>query len=252
MNSPTKGVLKMKLHFSFLIAIAVAACLAGGATADHARGIAYSYSGEILAAPGANASSLSMQIETGNKPALRALIGSSQDQVFSIGSGTEVLVWQHGVPHVGATSDLQQGDYVTVRIRAPHGSSLQQIEQQQAAIVSDHAAPNPGGLPLWLFVGTVSGPQSGGHVALHVTSGNWKALQMMLGQSLDQSFTYDDGTIFLLWQGRVPTVIGPSQLTAGDKITVRIRAPRDASLSQIEASAAKHVGDHEPGPVPAT
>ena len=48
----------------------------------------------------------------------------------------------------------------------------------------------------------------------------------MLGQPLDQSFAYDDGTIFLLWQGGVPTVIDPSQLKAGDKITVRIRAPR--------------------------
>ena len=52
------------------------------------------------------------------------------------------------------------------------------------------------------------------------------ALRSMLGQSLDQTFTYDDGTIFLLWQGRVPTVIDASQLKAGDRITVRVRAPR--------------------------
>ena len=60
--------------------------------------------------------------------------------------------------------------------------------------------------------------------------------------------TYDDGTIFLLWQGRVPTVIGPSQLKAGDRITVRIRAPRESSLAQVEATPAAHVGDHEPAP----
>ena len=83
-----------------------------------------------------------------------------------------------------------------------------------------------------------------------MTSGNWKALNAMLGQSLDQSFTYDDGTIFLLWQGRVPTVIGPSQLKAGDRITVRIRAPHESSLAQIEATPAAHVGDHEPAPAP--
>ena len=69
-----------------------------------------------------------------------------------------------------------------------------------------HAAPS-GGRPLWLFSGTVAGPQSGGTIALHVASGNWKALQAMLGQPLDQTFTYDDSTIFLLWQGGVPTVI---------------------------------------------
>src|SRR5258706_464023 len=92
--------------------------------------------------------------------------------------------------------------------------ALATLAVASAALVADPAAPK-GGLPLWLFVGNVSGPQSGGHIALHVGSGNWNALQAMLGQSLDQSFTYDDGTIFLLWQGRVPTVIGPSQLRAG-------------------------------------
>ena len=68
----------------------------------------------------------------------------------------------------------------------------------------------------------------------------------MLGQSLDETFTYDEGTIFLLWQGKVPTVIDPSQLKAGDRITVRVRAPA-ATLQQVEAIPAAHVGDHEPG-----
>ena len=70
----------------------------------------------------------------------------------------------------------------------------------------------------------------------------------MLGQPVDQTFAYDDGTFFLLWPGRVPTVIGPSQLKAGDRITVRIRAPRNSTLAQVEATPAKHVGDHEPPP----
>jgi hypothetical protein len=241
----------MKHRLTFALAAAVLACasLGGAAAANRGHGQLFAFSGELLAAPGPNAGNVSVQVETGNKPALRALIGASQNQVFALGSGTRVLIWSHGVPHVGTTADLQQGDFVTVRIRAPHDSSLQQIDAQQAAVVADRAAPN-GGRPLWLFVGNVSGPQSGGHIALHVTSGNWKALQAMLGQSLDQSFTYDDGTIFLLWQGRVPTVIGPSQLKAGDRITVRIRAPRADTLAQVEATPAAHVGDHEPAPAP--
>jgi hypothetical protein len=69
----------------------------------------------------------------------------------------------------------------------------------------------------------------------------------MLGQSLDQTFSYSDGTIFLLWQGKVPTVIDASQLKAGDRITIRIRAPRADTLAQVGAVPAAHVGDHEPG-----
>jgi hypothetical protein len=241
----------MKLRLTFALAAAAVACVAvaGAATANRGghRGQPFVFNGEVLTAPGANAGSISVQVEGGNHAALKALLGAPQNQVFALDSSTRVMIWSHGVPHVGSTSEIQQGDWVSVAVRAPHDSSLQQIESTPASRLADHAKPG-GGRPLWLFVGTVGGPQSGGHIALHVTSGNWKALQAMLGQPLDQSFTYDDGTIFLLWQGGVPTVIGPSQLHAGDRITVRIRAPRDATLAQVEATPAAHVGDHEPTP----
>jgi hypothetical protein len=55
------------------------------------------------------------------------------------------------------------------------------------------------------------------------------------------------GREFLLWQGKVPSVIDASQLKAGDRITVRIRALKVASLTQLESTPANHVGDHEPG-----
>jgi hypothetical protein len=245
--------MKLRLTLALVAAVAASAALGGAAVANrghHAgHGQLFSFSGELLAAPGPNATSLSVQVETGNHAALRALIGQSQNQVFTVGSGTSVTVWGHGVPHAGSTGDLQQGDYVTIRIHAPHGSTLQQIDSTTAAAVADRAAPGSGS-PLWLFIGTVAGAQSGGHVGLHVDSGNWKALHAMLGQPLDQSFAYDDGTIFLLWQGRVPTVIDPSQLKAGDRITIRVRAPRSDTLSQVEAVPAAHVGDHEPAPAP--
>src|SRR6266849_3240479 len=167
-------MVKHRLTHALAAAALACAVLGGSAAADHGqgRGQVFKFSGELTAAPGPNAGSVSVQVEGGNRPALRALIGSSQNQVFTLGSGTEILICSHGVPHVRTTADLQQGD------------------SQLAAVVAATAAPN-GGLPLWLFVGNVAGPQSGGHIALHVTSGNWKALQAMLGQPLDQSFTYD-------------------------------------------------------------
>src|SRR2546426_1388791 len=144
----------MKLRLLLALALSATCCtaLVAGAAAG-GKGQLYSFSGELLAAPGPNASTVSVQVETGNKPALRALIGASQNQVFSLGSSTEVLIWSRGVPKVGSTADLQSGDFVTVRIRAPHGSSLQEIENQPAATVADHAAPH-GGQPLWLFEGS--------------------------------------------------------------------------------------------------
>ena len=242
------------MRYRFLIAaaagaLACTALVSGAAAVPGPHGKAFSFSGDLLATPGANATSLSVQVATGNKPALRALIGQSENEVFAVDSGTEYNIYSNGVPHAGSSADLQAGDYVTVNVRAPGGSSLQQVESTPARVVAKTGEPG-GGQPLWLFSGTVAGPQAGGTIGLHVQSGNWKALQAMLGQSLDQTFHYDLNTIFLLWQGPVPTVIDPSQLKAGDNITVRIRAPRDSSLAQVEATPARHVGDHEPAPPP--
>jgi hypothetical protein len=244
----------MRNRLSVIVVVTAAVCavlVASALAAGGKGGRLYVFGGELTAAPGPGATAVSLQVETGNRPALRALIGAQQTQSFSLDSHTEVLIWSNGVPKVGSTADLQAGDDVIVRIRAPGGSSLQEIESHPAAVVADHGKNAHGaGKPLWLFVGTVAGPQSGGHIALHVTSGNWRGLKTMLGQAnLDQTFTYDTGTIFLLWQGRVPTVIDPSQLKAGDRITVRVRAPRASTLAQVEATPAARVGDHEPGEV---
>jgi hypothetical protein len=41
-------------------------------------------------------------------------------------------------------------------------------------------------------------------------------------------------------------VISPSQLKVGDRISIRVRAPRSYSLQQAEQVPANHIGDHEP------
>ncbi len=218
----------------------VAAVALGGG-----NGRPYEFRGELL---NANSSSVQVQVDGGNHAALRALLGQSQNQTFTLDTKTEILVWSHGVPHVAAITDLKQGDEVTVRVRAAAGASLSAIEATPAGTVADRGTNVPtGGKPLYLYVGTVTGAQSGGHIALHVSGGNWRALKSMLGAPLDQTFSYDDGTIFLLWQGNVPTVIDASQLKSGDRITIRVRAPRSDTLAQVEATPANHVGDHEPG-----
>ena len=79
-----------------------------------------------------------------------------------------------------------------------------------------------------------------------LAGGNARAMRLLLGQSSTQSFATDDGTIFLLWQGKVPTVISIGQLKIGDRVVVRIRAPRGSTLTQVESTAAVHVGDREP------
>jgi hypothetical protein len=236
----------MKNRLITTVALAAIACaVVAASAAGGPRKQLYVYRGELI---NASSTSVQVQVEGGNHPALRAMIGQAQNQSFSVGTHTEFLIWSHGTPRVGSVSDLKQGDWVQLNIRAPFGSSLSQVEGTPVGVLGDHGV-NKGGpaKPLYLYAGTVTGGQSGGHIALHVTGGNWRGLKSMLGQGLDQTFSYDDGTIFLLWQGRVPTVIDPSQLKSGDRITIRVRAAAGSTLAQVEATPANHVGDHEPG-----
>ena len=236
----------MKLRLLSTLALAALACaVVAAAAAGGGKGQLYQFHGELLAT---SSNSVQLQVEGGNHAALKALIGQSQNETFTTDAKTEFLGWLAGVPHVIAIGDLKAGDDVQVSVRAKAGSSLADIEANAAALVGDQGSSTATkGNALFLYVGNVAGGQTGGNIALHITGGNWRGLRSMLGQPLDQTFTYGDGTIFLLWQGKVPTVIDPSQLKAGDRITIRVRAPRASTLAQVEAIAAVHVGDHEPG-----
>jgi hypothetical protein len=227
----------------FLVSVAAAllaatAALAGNNTAR------YSFLGQLTATP-ANGG-VSITVEGGNKQALRAMLGAPVAQTFAYAGSTEFLKWSKGIPTVVGPGDLATGDFVWVHVRASRGATLAEIEQQPAGIVGDHGAELfKADKPLYLFRGTLSSVGSG-TVSVHVTGGNNHALKLLVGSSSDQSFAFGESTIFLLWQGKVPTVIDASKLVVGDKIVVRIRAEKGASLAQVESTPANHVGDREP------
>src|SRR5438874_2196415 len=82
---------------------------------------------------------------------------------------------------------------------------------------------------------------------VNVRGGNHAALRKLIGHGRTQQFAVGPNTQYIRWTNGVPQVNSPSQLVVGDRISVRIRAPRAYSLGQVEAVPANHVGDHEPG-----
>jgi hypothetical protein len=185
-------------------------------------------------------------VQGGNKQALRAMLGAPVTQTFAYDSSTEFLKWTAGKPAVVGAGDLAAGDYVWVHVRAPRHASLAEIEQRDAGIVGDHGTqlfkPDR---PLYLFRGKLTSVNAGS-VTVQVAGGNHRALKLLIGSGSSQSFSFGDDTIFLLWQGKVPTVIDASKLVVGDRIVVRIRAAKGASLAQVESTPARHIGDREP------
>ena len=235
------------LPLALLALVMVAAGASSTLAAGNGANFNYVFNGRLLADAGSS-SALAVHVNGGNKAAIKKLIGKSRDQQFAVDANTQYLRWTHGVPTVVPESNLVEGDKVSIQIKAPRPAPLADIEATPAWRVADRG-PNRRypAQPLWLFVGKLNAPAAGGHVSLHISNGNLRALRAMLGQPLDQSFSYGNRTVFVLWHGKVPEVISPSQLQVGDKISVRIRAPRFLSLAQVEQVPAKHVGDHEPG-----
>ena len=224
--------------------VAAGAAFAGDGNGNGPRLVRYSFLGQLTATPGNGG--VSITVEGGNRVALRAMLGQPVTQTFAYGSSTEFLKWSAGIPTVVQAGDLAAGDYVWVHVRAPRDAALAAIEQTPAGLVGDHGTTlDKPDKPLYLFRGTLTSVGSSS-VTVHVTGGDARAMRLLLGQSADQSFTFGSSTIFLLWQGKVPTVIDASKLVAGDKIVVRIRADKGSSLAQVESTAAAHIGDREP------
>jgi hypothetical protein len=229
-----------------LLAVATVALTGGvAATAGAAGGgIAYSFLGKLSATP--SGGHLSITVEGGSRPALRALLGSSVAQTFTYGDKTEFLRWTNGVPKVVQADDLQAGDYVRVNVRAPRGSSLATIESTAAGLIGDHGTqltrPDQ---PDYLFRGKISATSSS-TVSVDVRGGNRRALRLLLGSSRTQTFTVGGSTIYLLWQGKVPTVTELADLKVGDRVAIHVRAKAGSTLDQVTATPAAKVGEHEP------
>jgi hypothetical protein len=238
----------MRTKFLLISLVAALLCV-GAASAGNGNGngagkIRYSFLGQLTATP-ANGG-VSITVQGGNKVALRAMLGQPVTQTFAYGDKTEFLKWSKGIPTVVQAGDLAAGDFVWVHVRAPRNAALSEIEQVQAGIVGDHGTqlfrPNK---PLYLFRGKLTAV-SFSSVSLHVTGGNHHALHLLIGSSSEQSFTFGDGTILLLWQGKVPTVIDASKLTIGDRIVVRIRADKGSSLAEVTSIPANKIAEREP------
>jgi hypothetical protein len=238
--------MRIRLLCLALVAMSVIGLGASGSVAASRQANAlFLVRGELLADPPSGSSSLIVDVAGGNRRALRLLVGQSSAQSFAVGPNTQYLRWAHGVPTVVTQDNLAEGDQLTLRIRAPRGSSLAQLLATPAGNVADRG-PSPGrpAKPLWLFQGALNAPASNGHLGIHVQDGNYRALKAMLGQSQDQAFAYGRRTVFIRWQGRVPTLISPSQLVVGERVSIRIRARGAASLGEVESTPANHVAAH--------
>ena len=104
---------------------------------------------------------------------------------------------------------------------------------------------------VYRYAGKVTVSPTSTALTVDVEGGNRPALESLIGQSAEQTFSFDSSTEFLLWSHGIPAVVSGSSLHPGDWVRVNVRAPRDASLADIEATPPGVVGDHVNEPQPA-
>jgi len=178
-----------------LVALAVLTVGASGTLAASNTGgkTLFVFNGRLLADAG-NSPSIFVDVNGGNRIALRKLIGHGDNQQFAVDASTQYIRWTHGVPSVVPESNLVAGDRVSVKIRAERRASLAQIESTPAKVVSDTGPPSGRypSRPLWLFIGTLNAPASGGHFTLHITNIGWRVWSSTEAQPILVSYHWLD------------------------------------------------------------
>src|SRR4051812_44667068 len=124
---------RFPMRTRLLIAIVAAAlCAAGAASANNGK-VRFSFLGTVTATP--SNGGVSINVQGGNKQALRAMLGAPVTQTFAYGSSTEFLEWSQGKPAVVQAGNLAAGDYVWAHLRAPRGPSPAHLEKAPAGVV---------------------------------------------------------------------------------------------------------------------
>lgn len=161
----------MRRQFVLAALLGLAILTVGTSATLAARGsgnVLYVFNGRMMADAGSNPT-IAVDVNGGNKPALRKLVGQSDNANFAVDAHTQYIRWTHGVPTVVPESNLLAGDRVSVRILAERRASLAQIEGTPARRVAD-SGPS-GRFPrqsLWLFQGALDRPV--GVATSHCTS----------------------------------------------------------------------------------
>ena len=217
----------------------------------HHQGVAYVFRGTL--ASDATATSVTLNVTGGNRPALRALLGHTGTVSFTTNGNTKYILWTansggtNNIPALGSYTNLKSGDRVQVTVRGFRGEGLGAITSTPAKRVGDWAnAIRPPGV-LYLFAGKVTAVDtSTGKIIIDVRRGNRRALKLLLGQSQSQTFTFGTDTVFLHWDASGPHLISPQAVQIGDPLTIRVRTAPKSDLTSVEATPAWRVNDHEP------
>ncbi len=87
-------------------------------------------------------------------------------------------------------------------------------------------------------------PVGANTVFIHVEDGDYAGLKAMLGDDGNATFLVDGKTSIQHWAHRTPSPVTLDQISAGDWVSVQIRAPRGLKIADLQNVPAKSVADY--------
>ena len=90
--------MRIRLLFLALVALGVIGLGASGSVAAGQANVPFIFRGELIADPPPGSASLLLDVEGGNRRALRLMVGQSSAQSLAVGPNTQYLRWSRGVP----------------------------------------------------------------------------------------------------------------------------------------------------------
>jgi len=212
----------------------------------------YIFRGVVVATPAAGATSVQVEVRSGNKAGLDLNGPNATVQTFNFGAGSQVFTWNAAgtaATSVAATN-LLAGDPVAVTIWGPSRTTMAQLLLQPVNRVDDVLNSSKPAGRMFIFGGNVvSTDPTTGALTINVTTGNWRALRALTGMSMTETFHYGlPSTTFLNFngKGKAHLMVAPT-FTAGQFVTIRVfSANYDSSPTTLLNSAAWRINLHEP------
>jgi len=217
----------------------------------------YVFRGVVAVAPGAGATQLQLQINSGNKAAMLkmgALAGNGNIQAIPVGPTTSMVSWgADNKPTINPnlTATIQVADPVAVTILGTKTATLAQLFGSTANRVDDYLLSTKPHGRLFLFNGKAVAVDTVAHtITVNVLHTNWRAGYAMktAGAASTLTFTYDPAkTTFVHWNQGKQQLFTPDKIVAGDSVTIKIIPNNyESHLSSLLTIAPWRVNDHEP------
>jgi len=211
----------------------------------------YIFRGVVVSTPAAGASTLTVQIRSGNKAGVTLLGNQPTTQNFTLSQGSALFYWNAAGTAAAPTAvtTFAAGDPIAVTVWGPSKTTLQAVLANPATRVDDVMNSSRPAGRLFIFVGkVVANDPATGALTVNLVNGNWRAMHAFAGQPVTQTFHYTSSqTTFLNFNGRGKAHLISPTFAVGQTVTIRVfSATYDSQTSTLLTLPAWRINAHEP------